>query len=165
MGDHEGTIFRREALEQRERRRDHGGVLRIAPRWTTAAFYVLLLLVVIALVGASVVRVDRYASGPTAADDGRLVVLLPASLAPHVDVGRPVDLAGTSARVVAFREDVVYPAEARDRYGVEVSVPSVAVVTSALSADTAAAAARVLVESEPAIVALIPGLDALFGDG
>lgn len=163
MPEQQESIFRREALEQRGRRRAEGNVVRVAPRWTTGAFYLLLALVAVGITAASVVRVDRYASGPTAVDDGRVIVLLPASLAPHVDVGRPVDLNGASERVVAFREDIVYPAEARERYGVEVSVPSVAVVTSAVASSSGDGAGRVLVESEPAIVALIPGLDALFG--
>jgi hypothetical protein len=92
-----------------------------------------------------------------------MVVLLPASLAPDVERGSPVDFEGGEGRVVEFRNAIVYPAEARRRYGVEVSVPSVAVVTSA-SATAGAGSASVLVESEPALVALVPGLEALFGD-
>jgi hypothetical protein len=156
-------IFRQEALAEHGKARVRGGVVRIAPGWTTWAFYALLALVGAALVAGSAIRIDRYAQGPTALDGGRVVVLLPASLAPEVAPGRPVDLRGTEARVVEFRDAVVYPSEARARYGVEVSVPSVAVVTSATGA--AAESARVLVESERAIVALIPGLEALFGSG
>ena len=162
MSDHE-SIFRREALDQRVKRPAQGDVVRVAPRWTAWAFYVLLVLVVVAVGAASVVHIDRYAQGPTAADDGRLVVLLPASLAPEVEAGSEVDLGGSRARVVEFREAVVYPGEARARYGVEVSVPSVAVVTSAPATATPPSSGRVLVESEPALVALIPGLEALIG--
>ncbi|HEY7876251.1 MAG TPA: hypothetical protein VIG64_14140 [Actinomycetota bacterium] len=155
-------IFRQEALAARGAPRSRGGIVRVAPRWTTWAFYALVVLVVAALTGAALVRIDRYAEGPVARDGGRAVVLLPASLAPDVATGRSVELGEADARVVEFRHDVIYPAEARQRYGVEVSVPSVAVVTSAPAA-TNAEAGRVLVESERALVALIPGLDALFG--
>ena len=161
MTDQQPTIFRPEALEHRSRRTTAGAIVRLAPPWTTAAFYALLVLFVAAVVAASVVEIDRYATGTTVVDEGRVVVLLPASLAPDVSAGSPVELGDRTARVDSFRNEILYPSDARELYGVETSVPSVAVVTDASTAPTQSA--RVLVESDPVIVALIPGLEPLLG--
>ena len=59
-------LFRPEALEHRARRRGPGDVIRVAPRWTTAAFLVLLALFLVALGAGLTIEIDRYASGPTA---------------------------------------------------------------------------------------------------
>lgn len=164
MTDQQSTIFRPEALEHRARRRDGAGsVVRLAPRWATTAFYLLVALFLAAVAAASVIEIDRYASGTTAMDGGRVVVLLPASLAPEVAVGNRVELGAETARVASFKDEVLYPPDARERYGVEVAVPSVAVVTTA-GGHSETTSARVLVESDPVIVALIPGLEPLFGD-
>jgi hypothetical protein len=164
MRDRPG-IFRSEALEHHERGDAEGKIVRIGPRWTTWAFWVLLALVLGAFVAATQVHLDRYARGPTAADEnGRVVVLVPAALAPSVAPGRPVDLGGARAEVVSSSQRVLYPAEIQSRYDVEVAVPSVAVATSATAGASIPGSARVLVESEPVIVALVPGLGALFGD-
>ncbi len=161
--DH-SSLFRREALEHRARQRGPGDVVRVAPGWTTGAFYLLLLLFAAAVVAGVLVEIDRYAMGPTALDgQGRVLVLLPAALAPHVPRGRPVELGGRTARVVSSTETVLEPSEVEARYRVEVTAPSVAVLTSA-EGSTGDAVARVLVEREPVLVSLIPGLDALLGN-
>lgn len=159
-----GDIFRAEALEHQARSRGPGDVVRVAPRWTTAAFYGLLGLFVAALIAGLVVEIDRYVAGTTAADDeGRLVVLLPAALAAEVASGRPVQVGDATAEVVSTTGGVLYPPQVKSRYGVDVVAPSVAVVTSA-RAEGSGERARVLVEREPALVALVPGFKALFGD-
>jgi len=164
MTDRQSTIFRPEALEHRDRQETAGSVVRLAPRWTTAAFYALVVLFVAGVVAASMMEIDRFATGTTAVDGDRVVVLLPASLAPDVSAGNRVELGGDVARVQSFGNEVLYPADVRERYGVEVAVPSVAVVTTAEAGGTTVEAARVLVESDPVLVALIPGLEAIFGD-
>lgn len=159
------SIFRPEALEHRSRQQTAGSVVRLAPRWTTWLFYALLVLFVAGVVVASTMEIDRYATGTTASDGDRVVVLLPASLAPDVSAGNRVELGADEAEVASFENEVLYPPDVRERYGVEVAVPSVAVVTTAEAAGSSAEAARVLVESDPVLVALIPGLEAIFGDG
>jgi hypothetical protein len=157
-------IFRPEALEHRARAEAAGNVVRIGPRWTTGAFWALIVLAVGAIVAASQIHVDRYARGATATDDaGRVVILVPAALAPEVASGRPVDLGGARAEVVSSGHSVLYPSEIEDRYGIDVAVPSIPVTTSARAGEETPGTARVLVESEPVIVALVPGLKALFG--
>ena len=158
------TIFRREALEHRARQRGPGDVLRVAPRWTTAAFYVLIGLFAMAMMAGVVIKIDLYAGGITATDaEGRLVVLLPAALAPDVARGRPVELQDARARVISSDETVLYPLEIKKRYGVEVTAPSVVILTSADGVAGQGGIARVLIEREPVIVALIPGLKGLLG--
>lgn len=161
-------LFRAEAVEHKQRPEEGGGVVRIGPRWTTWAFWILIGLFLLGLVAATRVHVDRYARGATAADpDGHVVVLIPAALAPDVAPGRPVELGGkASAVVVSSGRRVLYPPEIKRRYGVDVAVPSLAVTTSAAAGPTlVAGTARVLVESDPLIVALVPGLKGLFGGG
>ena len=155
-------LFRPEALEHRARQRGPGDVIRVAPWWATAAFYGLLALFLAGFVAGLVIEIDRYAAGPTATDDeGRLVVLLPAGLAPDVAPGRPVEIGRITAEVVSFEDPVLYPPDVAERFGIQVAGPSVAVVTS--SDDDGGGIARVFIEREPAIVALIPGLKAIFG--
>jgi DNA-binding transcriptional LysR family regulator len=165
MTDQQSTIFRPEALEHRDRQQTAGSVVRLAPRWTTGAFYALVILFLAGVVAASVIEIDRFATGTTAVEGGRVVVLLPASLAPDVSAGNRVELGAEVAQVDSFGNEVLYPPDVRARYGVEVAVPSVAVVTTAAAAGTPVETARVLVESDPVLVALIPGLEAIFGGG
>ena len=156
-------LFRPEAVAHRARKRGEGDVIRVAPRWTSVAFYGLVALFVAAVVAGLVIEVDRSAQGPTVVDDeGRLVVLLPAALAPDVDPGSPVAVGGSDAEVLSSGDEVLYPEDVRARFGVDVAAPSVVVVTSAPT--DAIGVARVLIEREPALVALIPGLKAIFGD-
>lgn len=156
-------IFRPEALSARERRSAPGDVLRVAPGWTTWGFYALLVLVSTAVIAAAVVKVDRYARGPTAVgDEGRVVVLLPTALAPNIVEGSKVDLDQGPAHVVGTSDAVLSPAQVRQRYGVDVTAPSVAVETSATSAEPGSVA-RVLVRSDSLIMQFVPGLRSLLG--
>jgi hypothetical protein len=139
--------------------------VKIAPRWTTGAFYGLVVMVLILVIAASVIDIDRYATGVAATDsDGQLVVLIPAALTAEIAPGSSVDLGATKAEVISSSTVVLYPSEVQQRYDVEVSVPSVAVTTSARALASSDEGVRVLVESEPLIVALVPGLKRLFGD-
>lgn len=157
------SIFRPEAVRHRESQSRPGDVLRAAPRWTTWFFYVVIVLVVLALGAASVIEIDRYARGPTTTDErGRVVVLLPVSLAPKVASGNRVEIGAQTAKVVSSGESVLYPSEVKARYSIEVAAPSVAVVTSATGAEPSGIA-RVLVRSDPVIVQFVPGLDSLLG--
>lgn len=142
MTDRE-ELFRPEALEYRQRPAEAGSVLRIGSRWTTWAFWTLLVLVIAGLVAATQIRIDRYVRGPVAASaSGGAVALVPAS-----------QLSGEGA--------VLSPRQVEERYDIVVSVPSVPIP---VDRDIAAGGtAKVLVESEPLIVALVPGLKALFG--
>lgn len=160
----ETSMFRSEALRHRARMRGPGEVVRIAPTWTSWAFYALLGLVAATLVAGSLIEIDRYATGITATDhEGRLIVLVPATVASQVAPGRPVELGRTTAEVVSSDGAVLSPSEVKERYGVDVAVSSVALMTSGTEAGAALGPARVLVGSEPVILALIPGLDALLG--
>lgn len=160
MTDRSG-IFRPEALEHRRRPEEAGDLVKLGPRWTTGAFWLLLILFAAGLVAATQIRIDRYATGATASKDGRVVVLLPAALAPEVAPGRPVDLGRTTAEVVSSGE-VLDPSEINDRYGIEAAAPSIPLITSAPAGDERGSA-RVLVESENLLVALVPGLKVLSG--
>ena len=159
-------IFRAEALEHRARLQVPGSLIKAGQRWTSWAFWALLSLVVLGIVAGSQIEIDRYALGTTATDsEGRVVVLVPAALAPEVAPGRPVTLDNTTATVVSSSTDLLYPSEVKKRYGIDVAVPSVPVLTSATAAQGDSGTARVLVESESLIVALIPGLKGLLGRG
>lgn len=160
------TIFRPEALQHRARQSGPGDVVRVAPPWTTAAFYALILVFLGALAAVTTIEIERYAVGPAGADEeGRAVVLVPAAAAADVAAGQPADLGGSTARVVSSGDSAIDPAQVRRRYGVGVATASVAVVTSADSSSSGSGSGRILVEREPVIVALVPGLSALFGDG
>lgn len=156
-------IFRPEALEHRATQRGPGDVVRVAPAWTGVAFYVLIVVFAVAVVAAASVEIDRYVPGITAIDGGHVVVLLPASQAAEVPSGATVDLGAEDATVTVSAGEVLSPAAVTERYGVEVQAPSIAVVTSA-DGSTSGGVARVLVEREPMLVALIPGLKSLLGD-
>lgn len=158
-----GSIFRPDAVRHRERQNRPGDVLRAAPRWTSWFFYVLLGLVAVVLVAASVIEIDRYARGPTTIDErGRVVVLLPVSLAPEVAPGNTVKIGARTSEVVSSGESVLYPSEVRRRYAIEVAAPSIAVVTSETGVEPDGIA-NVLVRSDPVIVQFVPGLDSLLG--
>jgi hypothetical protein len=157
-------LFRPEALEHRERQRGPGDILRVAPGWVGTAFYILVGLFLVALVAGLTLDVERSARGPMALDSrGRVVVLLPAALAPEVAAGSRVEIAGSEADVVAAGEEVLYPPDVREIYGLDVAAPSIAVITSARPASAPEGVARVVMARRPALVALVPGLDALFG--
>ncbi len=158
------SLFRPQALEHRARQRGPGDLIRIAPRWTTFAFYVLIALFAALVLAGMTFEIGRYVRGTTASDDsGRVVVLLPAALVPEVPPGRPVQIGDQTAEVVSADETVLYPPEVKERYGVDVAAPSIVVVTSG-DATRRVGIARVLIEKEPVIVALVPGLKALFGE-
>ncbi|MDP9069210.1 MAG: hypothetical protein M3N53_12810 [Actinomycetota bacterium] len=162
----ESTIFRPEALQHRARQSGPGAVVRVAPPWTTAAFYVLVLVFLAALVAVTTIEIERYARGPVGSDEeGRVVVLVPAAAAGDVAAGQRVDLGGSSAQVVSSGESAIQPPQVRTRYGVDVATASVAVITSAETSSTTSGSGRILVEREPVIVSLVPGLSSLFGDG
>lgn len=159
----EPSLFRREALEHRARQRGPGEVVRVAPRWTTTAFYALIVVFVAALVAGATIEIDRFARGTAATDErGRVVILVPAAQGPDVPRGAYVQIGDDDAEVVATEDEVLYPTEVRERFGVDVVAPSVVVVTSGQASATGGVA-RVKIEREPVIVALVPGLKSLFG--
>ena len=159
-----GDLFRAEAVEHRGRGKGPGDVVRVAPPWTTAAFYALVACFVAAVGALTLIEIDRYVRGATAVDEeGRLVVLVPAALAPDVPRGAAVELGDETTEVTETEESVLYPDQVRERFGLEVEAPTVVVVTSA-DGETTGTIARVRVEREPVIVALVPGLEPLFGD-
>lgn len=156
-------IFREAAIAHRASRQGPGDLIRLSPGWMNWAFYLVVGLFLIALVAASLVHIDRYAEGVAVADDsGRLVVLIPSTVTSDISPGRTVEHAGRTARVVEADNRILYPPEIEQRYGVDLAVPSLAVVTAA-PAERAGGRARVLIASEPIIVSLVPGLSALFG--
>lgn len=163
MPQQQPSVFRSEAIGARDRRSGPGDVLRVAPGWTTWGFYALLVLVAAAIVAASVVKIDRYARGPTAiAGDGQVVVLLPVTFAPNVAEGSRVHLDDATAEVVRTSDVVLSPSQVRQRYSVDVTTPSVTVATSATDTEPGSVA-RVLVRSGSLIVQFVPGLESLLG--
>lgn len=157
------TVFRAEALIHRNAGERAGDVIRLSPTWTAWAFYLIICLFIAGLAAVSFIRIDRFAPGATAVEHGRTVVLVPAVLASDIARGSLVEIGSESAEVVSFEETVLYPPDVKERFGVDIAVPSVVVATSASTDRVAAGTARVLVESRPILVALVPGLSALFG--
>lgn len=159
----EEGLFRTEALEHQAQAHGPGAPVRIAASWINWAFYGLIALVIAMVVAGSIIRIQRYATGITARDtEGRVVVLIPAALASEVTIGNSVILGAVRTEVISSGSNVLYPPEARRRYGVATTTPSL-VVSTAAQTQTTAGTARVLLGSEPAIVALIPGLRGLLG--
>ncbi|RKH71147.1 HlyD family efflux transporter periplasmic adaptor subunit [Corallococcus aberystwythensis] len=62
--DDRARLFRTEALEHYTQGWERGGLLRLAPAWTTPVFWVLLGACVFALLFSAVVHVSEYAEGP-----------------------------------------------------------------------------------------------------
>ncbi len=142
--DDEGSIFRTDALEHRTQRAERGDVLRAAPPWTTWAFYALVGVFIVGIILASTIRLDRAVLGIAALDDsGRVVVLRPVGSLGDIAPGQVVQLGGISAEVVSFDGTVV--------------------VTSATGDRGVGMTARIIVGSDPAITALVPGLRTLLG--
>jgi hypothetical protein len=161
----EPMMFRPEALEHRARSEVPGGVVRIGPRWADRAFWLLLVLVLAAFVAGTQIRIDRYATGPTAVTrNGRVLILVPASLAVALEPGGDAFLGSTQVRVTSIAHRALGPSEVGNRFGVDVAVPSVAVETSRPDRGSNSGTGRVLIGSDPVLVALVPGLDALLGD-
>jgi hypothetical protein len=162
----EPTIFRTEALEARAQAQGHseGDIVRFGPRWARWAFWVLIGLVAVALIAGSRIRIGRYATGPsTIGPGGSVVVLLPEASAADVTVGDRVDLGAVDTEVAAVEAVAMEPAEVRERFGIDVGLPSVAVVTSVGAGEASIGTGRVRVGTDPVLVALIPGLGTFFG--
>ena len=158
-----GSIFRDEALAQREAERGPGGVLRIAPKWATAAFYLLVAFLALGVLAGTLIRIERKIPGVVASTDvTSAAVIVPASTAGDLGPGIEVSWEGRSAEVTAVT-GVMSPDEIEAHYGTDVAVPSIGLETSE-PVSNEGATAQVVVDSEPAIVALVPGLESLFGD-
>jgi hypothetical protein len=157
-------MFRPEALEHRAQTQVAGGVLRSGPRWAERAFWLLLALVVVALVAGTLIRIDRYVTAPSmVAPNGRVQLLVSATAARSLEPGRTVDVGGTEAEVKSISSRELDPALVKERFGIDVAVPSVAVTTTLTGGNAAVGTGRVLIGSQPVVVALVPGLDALLG--
>ncbi|HWL66507.1 MAG TPA: hypothetical protein VNP73_11080 [Actinomycetota bacterium] len=158
------SIFRPEALEARARVQTPGDVVRLGATWTTWAFWGLVALVAVALIAATQIEIRSFATGPTSRLGRRVAVLVPGPAAAEVVKGSSVLIGGREARVIAAGGRPMSTALVERRFGVEVDEPSVLIVTSARATASATGIARVEVGSDPVIVALVPGLRALFGD-
>lgn len=159
------TIFRPEAVENRARIQAPGDVVRIGAGWTGKAFWALVVLVVGALIAATQIEISRYVIGLTATDaGGRVLVLIPEASAEGAGVGDRVDISGASTEVLTSSGPPHPPQEIEERFGVRVLDDSVVLSTSARWSQDTAPMARVRVGTEPVLVALVPGLKALFGD-
>jgi len=159
------TIFRPEAVENRARLQAPGDIVKIGAGWTGRAFWALIVLVIVALVAAAQIEISRYATGLTATDpSGRVTVLLPATVASGAGPGDRVEIGGLHTKVGASVEAPLRPAEIERRFGVTVLEPSFVLPTAAPWRQGTAPTARVEVGTEPVLVALVPGLKALFGE-
>ena len=157
-------MFRPEALEHRAKTQVAGDVVRAGPRWAERAFWLLLALVVAALVAGTLIRIDRYVTAPsTVGAYGRVRLLVPATAARSLEPGSTVDVGGTRAEVRSISPQELDPAQVKERFGLDVAVPSVAVTTTLTGGNAAVGTGRVSTGSQPVITALVPGLDALLG--
>jgi hypothetical protein len=89
-----------------------------------------------------------------------VVVIVPSALTGEVPANTPVRIGNEEANVISGGSRVLEPTEVQRIYGEDVSTPSFALVTDA---DSEASNATIT-SSDPLLVALIPGLDAIFGD-
>ena len=157
-------MFRPEALEHRASSQAAGGALRSEPRWADRAFWLLLTLVAVALIAGTRIRIDKYVTAPTAtAPDGRVLILVPASVARSLEPGSPVSLGGVETEVSSISRGTLGAEQVKNLYGIDVTAPAVAVETT-LRGNEVTGSARVVVGSDPVLVSLIPGLDSLLGD-
>jgi hypothetical protein len=112
------SLFRREALEF-QASQPQGGVLRIDPRWTRWAFWIVLALVVAGVVVTWTARISETTSGPALIDvqERSFVALVPNAAAPDLRPGQLVRLQveGLAARPLAAR---ALKAEVADQAGV-----------------------------------------------
>jgi hypothetical protein len=158
-------MFRPEALEHRARAEVPGGELRIGPRWADKVFWLLVLLVAAALAAGALIRIDEYATGLSAvAPDGRALLLVPDSGSGSLETGQRLELGTVETKVARIARRPLDPYEVQERFGIQVSGPSVVVGTD-LTEPIPSGTGRVLVGTQPIIVALVPGLDSLFGGG
>ena len=58
------ALFREEALQARAAMGDTGEVIRVAPGWSRAMYWALLVMLVVGVLGMAVGEVNRYSTGP-----------------------------------------------------------------------------------------------------
>lgn len=135
------------------------------PRWTGWAFYGLVAMLIALLACVSLIRIERSTLAVPAEGGGVIVGIVPASRSAGIAHGDVVRTGSSTASVLSVSDRVLSPAEVAERFGVEVDLPSIAVTTSASVEALQRRSLEIVSESEPAIVALIPGLSNLLGGG
>jgi hypothetical protein len=101
------SLFRREALEFHTGRQRPEGVLRVDPRWTRWAYWLVLALLVAGVIVTATAHTSETTSGPALIDvqERTFVALLPGAAAPDLQPGQTVRLQveGLVARPLAAR--------------------------------------------------------------
>lgn len=158
-----GTLFRTEALEEQARSSEPAGLVALDPGWASWAFYGLVIGVLALITAASIIRIERTVTGLAAQDpSGRVIIVVPASNA--VDIVPGDRVIGLQAVVDDVGDRILSPSQVRDRYGIDVTVASVAVAATSGAPQAPSGPVTIDTGAERLIVALIPGLQALFGE-
>jgi hypothetical protein len=119
------SLFRREALEF-QASQPQGGILRIDPRWTRWAYWLVLALLVAGVVVTAAAHTSETTSGPALIDleERSFVALVPGAASPDLQPGQTVhlDVQGVEAPPLAAR---VLKAEVADQAAIRrVGFPS-----------------------------------------
>jgi hypothetical protein len=165
------TIFRDEALRNREAQPPPAQTPRPTPRWIARAYWALLILVAAGLGASALIRVGEAARGPAVIRDGAITAVVPVAFASDLHQGMPVDLTlrgrGTvTVALTATGPEVADAAAASKALGITISgvgpAPGALLVVRAAAPQHAAEGATgtvsVQVGSRPLIVALVTGL-------
>jgi hypothetical protein len=88
------SLFRREALEFKNRRPGHGDVLRIEPPWSRWSYWIVLALVAAGVIASATVRTSQSTSGPAFmnAREGTFAALVPSAASSDLERGQLVRL-------------------------------------------------------------------------
>jgi hypothetical protein len=165
------TIFREEALRNREAQPPPAQTPRPTPRWIARAYWALLVLVAVGLAASALIRVGEAAGGPAVIRDGAVEAAVPAVFAANLHQGMPVDLTlrGRGTVIVALTStgpEVADAAAASKTLGITISgvgpAPGALLVIRAAAPQHAVEGATgtvsVRVGSRPLIVSLVTGL-------
>ena len=85
-------LFREEALRSQEGPAGPGREAPVSPRWTSRAYWALLVLVVAGLAGSTQLRVGEFARGPAVVRGRVVVAVVPAFFAAELRAGLPLEL-------------------------------------------------------------------------
>jgi hypothetical protein len=100
-------LFRQEALEFHTGQQRPDGVLRVDPRWTRWAYWLVLALLVAGMIVTATAHTSETTSGPALIDvqEGSFVALVPGAASPELQPGQTVhlDLQGLEGPPLAAR--------------------------------------------------------------
>ncbi len=165
------TIFREEALRNRDAQSAPAPTPRTTPRWIARAYWALLILVAAGLAASALIRVGQAAQGPAVIRDGAVEAVVPAAFASDLHQGMRVELTlrGHGRVIVALTgtgPEVADAAAASKALGMTIGgagpAPGALLVVRAAApahaAEGATGTVSVQVGSRPLIVSLVTGL-------